>query len=99
MRLLALWREAPVVSRIVAALGLGLATFILAISQVPIYKAQSRAPIYFVVPVILIGLSVWLLWLGRRVFHPQPPKAREANEAVMPVPSDPPKAAISRSST
>ena len=85
-------------SRIVAGIGFGAAAVLLGLSLVPIYRAQSRSLMYFAVPVILIALSLWLVMARYRfVRSPQPPRPRrEANEAVMPVPSEAPRAAVGR---
>jgi ABC-type transport system involved in cytochrome c biogenesis permease subunit len=100
MRPLVLWRSAPLAFRIVAGLGFGAAAGLLALSLVPIYRSQSRSLVYFIVPAVLIGLSLWLLLERYQpVRPPQPPKPRrEANEAVMPVPLDPPRAAVGKES-
>jgi len=94
-----LWRKASRVSRVFAGLGFGAAVVVLGLAALPIYRSQTRPSA--VVAAMLIGLSLWLLLEGyhRPVPPPQPGKpVTDANEAVLPVPEEPPRDAVGRES-
>jgi hypothetical protein len=98
MKGLGLWRSAPIAFRIVAGLGLAACATLLGLALVSTLRSRPWPLGYFIPPVLLFVLSLWLLLERYRpVAPPQPPKpVREANEAVMPVPLDPPRSAVGR---
>jgi len=98
MRGLGLWRNAPIGFRILAGLGFAACATLVGLALVSTLRSQPWPLGHFIPPVLPFGLSLWLLLERYRpAVSPQPPKPiREANEAMMPVPLDPPRSVVGK---
>ena len=91
-----LWRVAPRPKRVLVGIGVSVAAVFVCLAVVPDYRSQLQP--LLISAAMLGGLSGALLLTGyRRPAKPVVPgPMSEANEAVMPVPEEPPKSAVAQ---
>jgi hypothetical protein len=91
-----MWRNSPRGLRVVASLGFGAAIALMGLYFLPVTRPQPWSVELLIPPGALVVLSLCLVLIRYRPNRPPESSGprREANEAVMPIPGEAPRAAI-----